>query len=159
MSRAIEIVIEALIAIALLCLVVVWISTQVRGNMEKADTASQQLDNTTESLLESEFTIYEASERTGSTVISIVSKYEQEGTKICIEVDNGSGSYVPYCYANDLTAKSDNKIVDAKNKSDLTTYINPKAPFLGHVVRDEATGSIIGLQFKNNVNGDASFEP
>lgn len=139
-------------------IVIIWGGGQVRSNMEKADKASTQMDNATESLLESEYTIYEASEKTGSSVINLISKHEQEGTKICIEVDNGSGSYIQYCYNNNLTAKADAKIVNAKNKSDLTTYINPKAPFLGHVVRDEATGAIIGLQFKNNVNGNATFD-
>lgn len=158
MNKIIVTVFEVLLAIAAVCLVGVWIFGIIRGSMEKGDRGYAQLDNTTEALLESEFTIYEASERTGSTVISVVSKYEQEGTKICIEVDNGSGSYTQYCYNKDLTAKADAKIVDAKNKSDLSTYINPKAPFIGHVVRDEATGTIIGLQFKNNVNGDAKFD-
>ena len=141
MNKVIVTVFEVLLAIAAVCLVGVWIFGIIRGSIEKGDRGYAQLDNTTEAILESEFTIYEASERTGSTVISVVSKYEQEGTKICIEVDNGSGSYTQYCY----------------NK-DLSTYINPKAPFIGHVVRDEATGTIIGLQFKNNVNGDAKFD-
>lgn len=158
MDKGIALVLEILAAIAVLALVILWAAGLARGNMEKADKASAQLDNATEALLESEYTIYEASERTGSTVISVISKFEQEGTKICVEVDNGSGTYTQYCYNNDLSEKATAKIVNAKDKTDLTTYINPKAPFVGHVVRDEATGTIIGLQFKNNVNGDATFD-
>ena len=158
MSRAMEIVVEGLTAIIAIALVVVWIYTSIRGNIDKGERANAQLDNSTEAMLESEYTIYEASERQGSSVINIVSRYEQEGTKICVEIDNGSGTFVEYCYKKDLSGKADAKIVDAKNKSDMTTYINPKAPFLGHVVRDETTGTIIGLQFKNNVNGNATFD-
>lgn len=158
MDKPISEVIFIIACVVFGAIVVVWGGVQVRSNMEKADKASTQMDTATESLLESEYTIYEASEKTGSSVINLISKHEQEGTKICIEVDNGSGSYTQYCYNKDLTAKADAKVVNAKNKSDMTTYINPKAPFLGHVVRDEATGTIIGLQFKNNINGNATFD-
>ncbi len=158
MDKPIAEVIFGIAVVVLAAIVIIWGATQVRGNIEKADKASAQMDTATETLLESEYTIYEASEKTGSSVINLISRHEQEGTKICIEVDNGSGSYTQYCYNKDLTAKADAKVVNAKNKSDLTTYINPKAPFLGHVVRDEATGAIIGLQFKNNINGNATFD-
>lgn len=158
MDKPIAEVIFGIAVVVLAAIVIIWGATQVRGNIEKADKASAQMDTATETLLESEYTIYEASEKTGSSVINLISRHEQEGTKICIEVDNGSGSYTQYCYNKDLTAKADAKVVNAKNKSDLTTYINPKAPFLGHVVRDEATGAIIGLQFKNNINGNAIFD-
>lgn len=158
MDKPIAEVLFGIAVVVLAAIVIIWGVTQVRGNLEKADKASTQMDNATETLLESEYTIYEASEKNGSSVINLISRHEQEGTKICIEVDNGSGSYTQYCYNKDLTAKADAKVVNAKNKSDMTTYINPKAPFLGHVVRDEATGAIIGLQFKNNINGNATFE-
>ena len=158
MDKPIAEVLFGIAVVVLAAIVIIWGVTQVRGNLEKADKASTQMDNATETLLESEFTIYEASEKNGSSVINLISRHEQEGTKICIEVDNGSGSYTQYCYNKDLTAKADAKVVNAKNKSDMTTYINPKAPFLGHVVRDEATGAIIGLQFKNNINGNATFD-
>ena len=158
MDKPIAEVIFGIAVVVLAAIVIIWGTTQVRGNIEKADKASAQMDTATETLLESEYTIYEASEKTGSSIINLISRHEQEGTKICIEVDNGSGSYTQYCYNKDLTAKADAKVVNAKNKSDLTTYINPKAPFLGHVVRDEATGAIIGLQFKNNINGNATFD-
>lgn len=158
MDKPIAEVLFGIAVVVLAAIVIIWGVTQVRGNLEKADKASTQMDNATETLLESEYTIYEASEKTGSSVINLISRHEQEGTKICIEVDNGSGSYTQYCYNKDLTAKADAKVVNAKNKSDMTTYINPKAPFLGHVVRDEATGAIIGLQFKNNINGNATFD-
>ena len=158
MDKPIAEVIFGIAVVVLAAIVIIWGATQVRGNIEKADKASAQMDTATETLLESEYTIYEASEKTGSSVINLISRHEQEGTKICIEVDNGSGSYTQYCYNKDLTAKADAKVVNAKNKSDMTTYINPKAPFLGHVVRDEATGTIIGLQFKNNINGNATFD-
>ena len=158
MDKPIAEVLFSIAVVVLAAIVIIWGVTQVRGNLEKADKASTQMDNATETLLESEYTIYEASEKNGSSVINLISRHEQEGTKICIEVDNGSGSYTQYCYNKDLTAKADAKVVNAKNKSDMTTYINPKAPFLGHVVRDEATGAIIGLQFKNNINGNATFD-
>lgn len=158
MDKPIAEVLFGIAVVVLAAIVIIWGVTQVRGNLEKADKASTQMDNATETLLESEYTIYEASEKNGSSVINLISRHEQEGTKICIEVDNGSGSYTQYCYNKDLTAKADAKVVNAKNKSDMTTYINPKAPFLGHVVRDEATGAIIGLQFKNNINGNATFD-
>lgn len=158
MDKPIAEVLFGIAVVVLAAIVIIWGVTQVRGNLEKADKASTQMDNATETLLESEYTIYEASEKNGSSVINLISRHEQEGTKICIEVDNGSGSYTQYCYNKDLTAKADAKVVNAKNKSDMTTYINPKAPFLGHVVRDEATGTIIGLQFKNNINGNATFD-
>lgn len=158
MDKPIAEIIFGIAVVVLAAIEIIWGATQVRGNIEKADKASAQMDTATETLLESEYTIYEASEKTGSSVINLISRHEQEGTKICIEVDNGSGSYTQYCYNKDLTAKADAKVVNAKNKSDLTTYINPKAPFLGHVVRDEATGAIIGLQFKNNINGNATFD-
>ena len=158
MDKPIAEVLFGIAVVVLAAIVIIWGVTQVQGNLEKADKASTQMDNATETLLESEYTIYEASEKNGSSVINLISRHEQEGTKICIEVDNGSGSYTQYCYNKDLTAKADAKVVNAKNKSDMTTYINPKAPFLGHVVRDEATGTIIGLQFKNNINGNATFD-
>ena len=133
-----------------LVLALVFISVVImysRSSMDASGEVNKKIEVQNQSMLESEFTMYDATEVTGSQVINVIRKYEQENTeKICIEVDNKK-SVNDYVYAADLSAKSDKKAVDAKDKSDLTNYINPSSMFLGEVVRDEDTGTIIMVKF------------
>lgn len=133
-----------------LVLALVFISVVImysRSSMEASGEVNKKIEVQNQSMLESEFTMYDATEVTGSQVINVIRKYEQENTeKICIEVDNKK-SVNDYVYTADLSAKSDKKAVDAKDKSDLTNYINPSSMFLGEVVRDEDTGTIIMVKF------------
>lgn len=139
------IIIAAVISLILILLGFVFSLT--RSNMETANQTQQKMEAQNQAMLETEFTKYDATEITGSQVINVIKKYEQENIeKICIEVDN-KRSVNDYVYTADLSDKSDLKAVDAKDKGDLTNYINPSSMFLGEVVRDEDTGTITMIRF------------
>lgn len=121
--------------------------SSARSNMETHSEVQKKSEAQNQALLESEFTKFDATEITGSQVINVIKQYEQtDSEKICIEVDNKK-SVNDYVYTADLSAKSDRKAVDAKDKGDLTNYINPSSMFLGEVIRDEDTGTIIMVKF------------
>lgn len=120
--------------------------TQIRSGMEKGEQASAQVEKMSEAMLETEFTKYDATEITGSQVINVIKKYEQEHGEICILVNNGR-TETEYVMTQDLSAEAANKAVNAKKKSDLSLYINPSSLFLGEVIREEDTGTITTVKF------------
>lgn len=140
-------VIFIVIAIVLTLVVIGWVVSRTKSTMETASQADQEVEVMSQSMLETKFTQYDATEVTGSQVINIIKKYEQENSeKICIEVDN-KRSVNDFVYTADLSDKATMKAKDAKDKSDLANYINPSSMFLGEVIRDEDTGAIIMLKF------------
>lgn len=135
------------IALVMACILGATAITSSRSSMETQSQAQKDIDVQNQTMLESKFTKYDATEITGSQVINVIKQYEQtDSEKICIEVDNKK-SVNDYVYTADLSAKSDRKAVDAKDKGDLTNYINPTSMFLGEVVRDEDTGTIVMIKF------------
>lgn len=137
----------AALALVLGCILGGWIFSKTRSSLDTANQANQKEEVMSQSMLESEFTQYDATEITGSQVINIIKKYEQENSeKICIEVDN-KRSVNDFVYTADLSDKASMKAKDAKNKGDLANYINPSSMFLGEVIRDEDTGAIIMVKF------------
>jgi len=123
-----------------------WAFTGMRSGMETGNQALSDVEKMNTALLETEFTKYDATEITGSQVINAIKKYEQEGTAICITVNNGRASTV-YVMTADLAQKAPNRAADAKKKNDLNRYINPSTMYLGEVVRDTDTGTITGVTF------------
>lgn len=137
----------AALALVFGCVLGGWIISSIRSSLDTANQANQKEEVMSQSMMESEFTQYDATEITGSQVINIIKKYEQENVeKICIEVDN-KRSVNDFVYTADLSDKASMKAKDAKNKGDLANYINPSSMFLGEVIRDEDTGAIIMVKF------------
>lgn len=112
------------------------------------DSAMNQMDNLTTTLNESDFTQYDGATVTGTDVLNVINKYRND--ILCVTVDNGR-TETEYIYNSTLSAVSTNNIADAKDRSNLNKYINPNASFVGEVIRDEQTGTIIGLKFSIRV--------
>lgn len=151
---AIETIILIIIGTVAACIVGTFIFSAINTQNETGEAIMTQVSEMNQSMLDSEFTKYEATEITGSQVINLIKKYEQQSTKIYIIVNNGR-SETQYVYNTDLSTRASAKAKDAKNKADLNIYINPSATFLGEIIRDggdvdggtNGTGSIIGLKF------------
>lgn len=123
-----------------------WVFGTQRSSMETANKVTEELEKTNQALLESKYTQYDGTEMKGSRVINTIRNFEQENEKICVEVNNGRAVNT-YVYTADLSAPATLKAKDAKNRADLSTYINPSSNFLGEVVKDPDTGTIIKLVF------------
>ena len=139
-------VIWIVVGLAVVLIAAGWGVLQVRSNTNSANNVAAEMEQMNESLLETEFTKYDASEVTGSQVINAIKQYEQEKEDICIIVNNGR-SETEYVKTQDLSSEASAKIKDAKKKSDLSHYISPSAIFLGEVIRDVDTDTIIAIKF------------
>lgn len=136
------------------CIFIGWFIFQVNNRIEAGESAMNQVSRLETTMLESEYTMYDATEIQGSQVINIIKKYEEDNQRISIIVNNGR-TETTYVYESDLSTRASAKAKDAKNKSALDTYINPSSTYLGEVLRDGGdvdgsaggTGAIIGLKF------------
>ena len=146
MSETMEKVIWILAGLVVAVIAIGWGNGLFRSNIDTAGEVSQDMEMTNQAMLESSFTQYDATEITGSQLINLIKKYEQEGTKISVVVNNGRAENT-YVYTEDLSAPASIRAKDAKDRADLSTYINPSTLFLGEVVRDADTNTITGLKF------------
>ncbi len=151
---AVQTIILIIVGVVCACIVGSFVFSAIRSRMDTGEATMTQVAEMDQAMLESEFTKYDATEITGSQVINIIKKYEQQSTKIYVVVNNGR-SETQYVYTSDFSSRTTVKAKDAKDKADLNTYINPSATFLGEVIRDggdvdggtTGTGTIIGLKF------------
>lgn len=152
MKDTLSTAILTIIALILACLFGFWIYTAVQNQMDSGDQALDKTNQMTQAVLESDITEYDGKTLKGSAVISAIKKFESNGTLVNVVVNNGN-SKTEYVYQSDLStkissAKSDSDSTKKYNdKSDLSTYINPSATFQGSITRDEATDTIITVEF------------
>lgn len=121
--------------------IIVGIVYLVKG---KVNDATEVLVGEADSAIESVYTDYDGDIVKGTEVLSALSKFKND--TIFIAVDNGSGT-TTYYYRDQNLAPTTNTIALAKQKTDLTHYINASTDFLGAVVRDANTNAIIGITF------------
>lgn len=116
------------------------------------DTANQALTKTNEmnnTLMESEYTQYDAATVAGSEVINIIKKFQNDDIYIgvCVTATNGVGSSFDYYNRDSSLGTSGIKEVASAKVKTNPNYIAPSATFLGQVVRDDNTDAIIGITF------------
>lgn len=144
-SKAVQILAGIILALLLVSLV-------FRGYSAQQDNANQALTKTNEmntTLLESDYTQYDATVISGSEVVNVIKKFKNDDIYIgvCVTATDGVGT--SFDYYNKDTSLSDTNVKElssAKVKSNAN-YITPSALFLGSVERDDATGAIIGITF------------
>ncbi|MGM0379632.1 MAG: hypothetical protein ACQEQE_07785 [Bacillota bacterium] len=131
-----------------------YILRQGQGIMKSSSEKVSQISSEIE---ESEFTIYENQEVSGSEVVNLVRKYRDDRVGIYIETGKDTnGTW----YNNEIDGvDSDDEVyvgsIESENGESLSTlldeendeYVNPNGRFLGRVVRNE-NDSIIGLYFE-----------
>ena len=112
------------------------------------DKIANKTINMASSIAESDITQYDGETVSGSQVINLVKTYTNNGDKITIGVDNGTGTYLYYVYEKDLIDKSTLTVAEMKDIADQTHYVNPTSSFLGEIIRNPDTDAILGLWFK-----------
>lgn len=147
----IEMALIVIAVIVIACVFISWAFGQVNARIAAGESAMSQVSRLENSMLENEFTMYDATEVPGSQLINIIKRYEQDNQKISIIVNNGR-SETTYVYESDLSTKATAKAKDAKDKSSLDLYINPSSTYIGEVLRDGdetegGTGAVIGIKF------------
>lgn len=130
-----------------------YILRQGQGIMK---SSSEKVNQISSEIEESEFTIYENQEVSGSEIVNLVRKYRED--RIGIYVKTGKATNGTW-YINKINdVNNDDEVyvgtIDSTNGESLSTlldeendeYVNPNGRFLGRVVRNE-NDSIIGLHF------------
>lgn len=117
----------------------------------KANTLTDEIAKTTDSLLETKYTQYDGNTITGANLLNLIKTTYSEGDEIYILVKNNSNKTgVYYCCKADLAPLTSNEqstaVKNAQTKSNTGCYITPSGKFGGAVIKD-ANDSIIGLVF------------
>lgn len=149
------------VAIALFAAFAIIIGVVVGGNttdttreaLSYSESSKNEMNKQMEILNELDVTRYHGEEVTGATVINAIKEYEAEDAVINVVVNNGKGE-TTYCYEADLATKVESTVSGSytkmkyNDKTNLSTYINPTSHFVGAVIRDEDTNTIVTLKFE-----------
>lgn len=117
---------------------------------EARDTASSgagQINKLNAEFSDTSKTMYEGTEVSGSEVLNVVRKFQDEAVGILVKT-NKSSTYYTYQFdvsSGELGTKLNGDYKQAQNELS-TSYINPNGRFEGGVVRD-SNGTITGLTF------------
>ena len=128
-------------------------SDTTREAVQYGDEAKNEMNKQMEILNELDITKFHGEEVYGSSVINAIKDFEADDTVVNVVVNNGKGE-TTYCYESDLTTKVESNVSGSftkmkyNDKSNLSTYINPTSKFVGAVIRDEDTNTIITLRFE-----------
>ncbi len=144
-------VLKLIAEIALALLVIGVVVGIVLFAVSKANTLTNEITKTTDSVLETKFTQYDGENITGANVLNLIKTTYSEDNEVYILVKNKSNSTgVYYCYKADLTkftaAEQSAAIKKARSKADTGCYITPSGKFSGEVVRN-SNDTIVGLIF------------
>lgn len=124
----------------------------MRSGQNTALTYINKLDRISSELAESEFTMYDGNEISGSEVVNAIKKFKDEHIGIMVKTKKNPGGT---WYINEVSISSNKaEIRDSGNVgkiSDLTDetsnkYVNHKGVFMGEIIRDE-NGTIVGIIF------------
>jgi len=121
-----------------------FIYTNAKSNM---NAAINQMDDLSNSMIESRITQYTGNSVSGITVINAINYFYDKGEKIYITVEIG-GKTTTYLYATDLSASLGDLGITEAEDSSSSTYINPMLNFKGTVKRNEATKAIMGIEYE-----------
>jgi len=123
----------------------------MRSGQSTALNTINRLDRINVELAESEYTMYDGMEVSGSEVVNAVRKFKDERIGIQVKTKkDSSGQW--YIKAVDIANKEFVSSGSVGNISDLIDvakdeYVNPNGVFLGSIVRDK-NGTIIALIFE-----------
>ncbi len=124
----------------------------LRQGQDTSKNALNKIDNMNTSLAESDYTLYDGLEVSGSEVLNTIRKFKSE--YIAIQVKTGrdaSGTWYIYnATESNGTAQVEGEIdFDLSDALDPATnqYINPNGRFLGSVLRD-TNGSVSAIVFE-----------
>ncbi len=121
-----------------------FIYTNAKGNM---DSAINQMDDLSNSMIEARITQYTGNSVSGMTVINAINYFHDKGEKIYVTVKIGDTT-TTYLYKKDFSeALGDTGIEDAEDSSS-STYINPMLNFKSTIKRNESTKAIIGIEYE-----------
>lgn len=117
---------------------------------EARDTASGgagQINRLNAEFSDTSKTMYEGTEVSGSEVLNVVRKFQNESVGIMVKT-NKTSTFYTYMFdvsTGELGSKATSDYKQAQNELS-TSYINPNGRFEGGVVRD-SNGTITGLTF------------
>jgi len=124
----------------------------MRSGQSTAQNAINRLDQISSEMSESEYTMYDGMEVSGSEVVNVLRKFKDEYIGIQVETKKNGGKW----YIHNVTLSSGNEaeIVSTSTNSISDTmdeksddYVNPNSVFTGSIARDE-NGRIAALIFK-----------
>ena len=126
------------------------------------DDGKKKMDSTNatlSALSDTEFTMYEDTNVSGSEVLNLIKRYDDKDEIAIIVTIVGASNTVSTCYCRGITyvdgvaSYNDSiplgKISDAKDITKTYQYINPTKQFSGTVLRD-AQNNVAGLHFELN---------
>lgn len=117
---------------------------------EARDTAASgagQINKLNAEFSDTSKTMYEGTEVSGSEVVNVIRKYQDEAVGILVTTNKTSTYYV-YQFdvsSGELKGKSTEDYKEAQNELS-ESYINPNGRFEGGVVRD-SNGTVTGMTF------------
>ncbi len=139
-------------AVTVIVLVVISLGFLIlRQGQDTAKNAVNKIDNMNSQLAESDYTMYDGLEISGSEVANTIRKFKHD--YIAIKVITGRDTTGTW-YIHEGTENSGNVIVGTEKEFDLSnaiepskpTYINPTGRFTGSVRRDD-NGSVSAIIF------------
>ncbi len=130
---------------------------------ETSDAVVAQTNRLNNQLREADWTQYDWTEITGSEVLSVVKRMKDTGTWVyCM----GNQFYYDGAASNttgtggslggEIDAATQAETMKKARKRGDPNYINPSSIFTGVVVRDDATGAIVGLAFNSKAEYSAT---
>lgn len=117
---------------------------------EAKDTAASgagQINKLNAEFAENEKTLYDGTEVSGSEVLNVIRRFQNEVCGICVKT-NKCETFYGYAFdlmSGDLNGEVENTYKIARTEENKE-YINPSARFLGNVIRD-VNGTITGIEF------------
>lgn len=156
MSGSLSSMIRIVIAVAVAALVGAFVFSMINSQKEVATNSAEQIAQMASALSESEIQQLLGSQKMGSEVLMLISRFEKNSNGVYIKVVNAGGGAEVYICAEDgtpfTTAEEAAKFALAKDaRSDK--YINPSAKFKvlpeadQGLVYNSSTGALQGIIF------------
>lgn len=119
---------------------------------EARDTAANgagQISRLNTEFQESNKSIYDGLEISGSEIINVINKFKKDNISIKVETKKSITYYINKLNEETmmLEEKVQENLINNAQKITSNNYINPNAQFLGKVIRD-SNDAIIGIHFK-----------
>lgn len=120
-----------------------FIYTNAKSNM---DSAINQMDDLSNSMIESRITQYTGNSVSGITVMNAINYFRDKGEKLCVTVKIGDTT-TTYLYNSELSTAISDEVIEKAEDSSSSTYINPMLNFKGTIKRNNNTKAIIGIEY------------
>ncbi|MBP7176900.1 MAG: hypothetical protein KBA53_11900 [Thermoclostridium sp.] len=123
----------------------------MRSGQSTAQSAIGKLDQINAEMSESQYTMYDGIENSGSEVVNVMNKFKDEYIGVQVKTKKvATGTWYIHNVSiasnvGTVGAKSTNTVSNTMDESHLE-YINPNGKFLGSLVRDE-NGTVVALVF------------